>query len=189
MRRPAFVALLALLPAALPAARLILRDGTVIYGDFISGTPSTVIFRDHNGVRRRFAVDEVRTLDFGTPHGAPVNSAAGSAGRAASDVVTVRTDASIDDGDAATGARFLATVSENVMDDSGKVVIPAGSRATLVVRHAGSSAGAGYVVELDSVRVNGKWYVVNATAANPPADSLEIQFRLQQPLRFAETTP
>ncbi len=189
MRKPEFVAWLALLPAALPAARLILRDGTVIDGDFIGGTPSTVTFRDHNGVRRRVAIDEVRNLDFGAPHGASVSSAAGDAPADSSGVVTVRTDASIDDGGAAIGARFLATVSENVMDESGKVVIPAGSRATLVVQSAGRSAGAGYAVKLDSVRVNGKWYVVSATAANPPADSLEIQFRLRQPLRFAEISP
>ena len=189
MRRSAFVALLALLPAALPAARLILQDGTVIYGDFISGTPSTVIFRDHNGVRRRFALSEVRDLDFGAPHGVPVNAAAGNANRAAGGVVTVRTDASIDGEDAAAGARFLATVSEDVTDESGKVVIPAGSRATLVVRSAGNSARGGYAVELDSVRVNGKWYAVNASVSNPPADSLEIQFRLQQPLRFTDTAP
>src|SRR5689334_5955513 len=64
MRKYATMALLALLPPVLFAARLTLRDGTVVYGQFISGTSQNIIFQDDNGVRRRFDLNQIRGLDF-----------------------------------------------------------------------------------------------------------------------------
>jgi hypothetical protein len=183
MPRSAFLVLIALLPPLLAAARLLLQDGTVINGDFISGTPDTLIFRDHNGVRRRFPVNQVRDIDFA----ASSRDAAGSAeapAPGAGRYVTVRPDARIDGSDTASGAHFLATVSEDVTDESGKVIIPRGSRATLVIRNA---AG-GYVLDLDSVRVNGRSYTLDATVPCSAAKGPEIQFRLEQPLHLPEST-
>ena len=64
MRKYAMLALLACLPAALFAARLTLRDGSVIYGQFVSGTTQTIVFQDDNGVRRRFNLNQVQGIDF-----------------------------------------------------------------------------------------------------------------------------
>src|SRR6476646_7697470 len=63
MRKYAILALLAVLPAF--AARLTLRDGTVLYGEFVSGTTQNIIFRDDNGVQRRFNVNQIQGIDFG----------------------------------------------------------------------------------------------------------------------------
>src|ERR1041384_3190508 len=64
MRKYALLAMLAILPAVLSAARLTLRDGTVVYGQFISGTSQNITFQDDNGVRRRFDLNQIRGLDF-----------------------------------------------------------------------------------------------------------------------------
>ena len=64
MRKYAALALLALLPPVLSAAQLTLRDGTVIYGQFISGTSQNIVFQDDNGVRRRFNVNQIQGINF-----------------------------------------------------------------------------------------------------------------------------
>ncbi len=71
MRKYAMLALLAILPPVLSAARLTLRDGTVVYGQFVSGTSQSIIFQDDNGVRRRFDVNQLQGIDFGSVN-APV---------------------------------------------------------------------------------------------------------------------
>src|SRR3954453_18516543 len=70
MRKYAILALLAIVPAF--AARLTLRDGTVVYGQFVSGTAQNIVFRDDNGVQRRFNVNQIQGIDFGS-----VSTAAG----------------------------------------------------------------------------------------------------------------
>src|SRR5262244_3516784 len=64
MRKTLVLALLAILPLGVYAARLTLRNGTVVYGNFISGTQTNIIFQDQSGVRRRFDTREIRNLDF-----------------------------------------------------------------------------------------------------------------------------
>src|SRR5437764_14578860 len=64
MRKYALLALLAILPPVLSAARLSLRDGTVIYGQFISGTSQNIVFQDDNGVRRRFDLNQIQGIRF-----------------------------------------------------------------------------------------------------------------------------
>jgi hypothetical protein len=64
MRKYAALAMLALLPPVLSAAQLTMRDGTVIYGQFISGTSQTIVFQDDNGVRRRFDLNQVQGIRF-----------------------------------------------------------------------------------------------------------------------------
>src|SRR3954471_4676792 len=70
MRKFAILALLAIVPAF--AARLTLRDGTVVYGQFVSGTAQNIVFRDDNGVQRRFDVNQIQGIDF-----SGINTAAG----------------------------------------------------------------------------------------------------------------
>src|SRR6185369_3569803 len=64
MRKYAILALLACLPPVLSAARLTQRDGSVIYGQFVSGTTQNIVFQDDNGVRRRFNLNQVQGIDF-----------------------------------------------------------------------------------------------------------------------------
>lgn len=194
MRRYALLALLALLPPLLSAARLTLRDGTVIYGQFISGTPQNVVFQDDNGVRRRFDLNQVQNIDFGnfTPEavrGGPLPGGmrygdaeapppSPSADRAdqryrhdwtvvpVGASISVRTDEDINGQNAAEGRTFPARIVQDVLDENGNIVIPHGSPAALVVRRVteGSTlTSPSYVLDLDSVRVGGRRYVVNTS--------------------------
>jgi len=57
-------------------------------------------------------------------------------------------------------ARYTATVSNDVVDRSGNVVIPRGSRATLVAVPSGD--GKDTTLDLRSIRVNGQTYLLEA---------------------------
>src|SRR5579864_3988929 len=67
--------------------------------------------------------------------------------------VKVRTDTAIPATPAA-NAKYTATVSNDILDRSGNVVIPRGSRATLVAVR--SDDGKDTNLDLRSVRVNGQ---------------------------------
>ncbi len=76
--------------------------------------------------------------------------------------IPVRTDQRIELRNArANGRVYTARVSEDVRDASGNVAIPRGASAELVVRSTGSNES---TLDLDSVTVNGRRYVVAATA-------------------------
>ena len=188
MRKFAMLALIACLPAALFAARITLRDGSVIYGQFISGTTQTIVFQDDNGVRRRFNLNQVQGIDFNNVNsslnrensysdqrpGVIDNNSANRmddrrvgndwAVLPAGSAISVRTDENIDERNATEGRTFGASIVEDVMDGSGRVVIPRGSPATLIVRsisESGTLSSGNFVLDLESVRVNGRRYVVN----------------------------
>jgi hypothetical protein len=182
MRKFAIVAMLALLPPILSAARLMLRDGTVIHGNFVSGTTQSIVFQDDSGIRRRFDLNQIQSIDFGEPVTA-LDRGRSFADRApdrlderpyahdwtvlpAGTSISVRTDETIDSNNAADGRTFPAAIVQDVLDNNGNVVIPRGSRATLVVRRVtegGTLTSGSYILDLDAVHVNGRRYVVNTS--------------------------
>jgi hypothetical protein len=184
MRKLGLLALLIGVPLGLFAARLTLRDGTVVFGQFISGNEQTITFQDDGGVRRRFDTNQVQLLDFtqvaNTANRAYDNSSNNNYPNRAEDrrfdrdwtvlpagtQISVRTDQSINSENAAAGRTFPATLIQDVIDRSGNVVIPRGSQATLIVREVnegGTLNGGSFVLDLDSLRVNGRRYIVNTT--------------------------
>ena len=76
--------------------------------------------------------------------------------------IAVRTEETIDSGRAVEGQTFPADVARDVMDSEGRVVIPRGSNATIVIRSAsrgGHFHGASdLVLDLDSVSIDGRRY-------------------------------
>jgi len=177
MRKYALLALLALLPPFLSAARLTLRDGSVIYGEFISGSSQTVVFQDDNGVRRRFDLKQVQNIDFGnfSPQAAIRVPQAGSGEADRDDAgdwalipagagLSVRTESDINPQNATDRHTWPAVIAQDVMDERGKVAIPRGTPAMLAVRCIGqpSTLNPGrYVLDLDSVQIGGRRYVTN----------------------------
>ncbi len=192
MRKLILLAVIGIIPAGLFAARLTLRDGTVFYGRFVSGTDQSIIFQDDSGARRRFDLNQIQTLDFGADRSGayrqnerqyngynplPNSNYDQGANRVdegrygndwavipAGTQISVRNDQSIDSSNAQTGRTFPASVVEDVRDRNGNVVIPRGSEAALVVRQVtegGTLSSGNFVLDLDSVRVNGRRYVVN----------------------------
>jgi len=76
----------------------------------------------------------------------------------------VRTNERIDSASAVEGQSFSATINREVRDESGKVVIPRGAEAGLVIRQLRRESGVGspeLVLDLDSINVNGQRYRIS----------------------------
>ncbi len=200
MRRFAVFAILSILPLGLSAARLTLRDGSVIYGQFLGGSSHDIVFQDDRGVRRNFDLNQVQNLDFSSVNTSsnvfqdnrsrdrndsnrynnndrynPYNSADridnsryGNmyAELPAGTEVAVRTNEDINAQTAVEGRTYSATVDRDVNDSSGNVVIPRGSDAEMVIRQVnegGTLTSGNLILDLQSVRVNGRRYLVSTT--------------------------
>ena len=81
--------------------------------------------------------------------------------------VSVRNDETIDSSNAAEGQTYAAEVTNDVRDANGAVVIPKGANAQLVIKSASSGGkirgASDLVVDLRSISVGGKQYLVDAT--------------------------
>jgi hypothetical protein len=79
--------------------------------------------------------------------------------------IAVRTDQAIDSQSANEGQLFPAEVQQDVVDASGRVVIPKGSQAELTIRNVNSgggvTGGSELALGLNSVNVNGNTYQVS----------------------------
>lgn len=180
MQKWAVWVLVSVMPLTLSAARLILRDGTVIRGEFIGGTSRQITFQDESGMRRQFDLDQVQTIDFNrmeSPAGAYDRGDAYRAGQPGyaeqhywtvvpgGTEIAVRTDQNINSNNAAEGQTFPASIQRDIVDASGNIVIPRGSPAQLAIRRIdqGGTLNNGYfVLDLDSVQVNGRWHHIAA---------------------------
>lgn len=187
MRKLALLALLLAIPAGLFAARLTLRDGTSVNGRFISGSSDVIVFQDETGVRRRFNMNQVQSIDFDAVGSSSVigndrygrnqtystADRLGSADRATDAVasldagtqISVRTDQDINSETATAGRTYPASITQDVMSASGGVAIPRGSEAQLVIREVsegGTLSSGNLVLDLESVRINGRRYLVSA---------------------------
>jgi len=189
MRKLTLLAVLAIVPFGLSAARLTLRDGSVVEGRFISGATDRIIFQDAQGVRRTFNTSAIQTLDFDdrlAPATAPSyrndrqeNLSRGSAdrydnnnsnrGRAwttlpAGTQISVRTDETIDADTATAGRTYPASIQADIMDSAGNLMVPRGSRANLVVQQmneGGTFTSGNLMLDLDSIEVGGRRYTVS----------------------------
>ena len=74
--------------------------------------------------------------------------------------ITVRTNEAIDAKSPSESRIYTGVVDRDVMDNSGRVVIPRGSDAELIVRDVTSRD---VVLDLESINVNGRRYVVSTT--------------------------
>jgi len=79
---------------------------------------------------------------------------------AAGTEITVRTNDSIDAKEANDGRIYSAVVDRDVLDRSGQVAIPRGSSAEMIVRNTSDQD---LTLDLESVNVNGRRYVVSTT--------------------------
>lgn len=173
---------LLLLLAAFPIAvrtlgdTVTLRDGTRYDGTFVTGSSGNgITFRDQNGVRHRFSLQNVQSLEFDSPADATVRTRSGrSLARSTSletakvipsgTEISVRSNETIDSKTAAVGQHFLAGIERDILDSSGALAIPKGSDAELVIRKTvgGSTTTASeLVLDIDSVTVSGRRYLVS----------------------------
>jgi hypothetical protein len=75
--------------------------------------------------------------------------------------IVVRTNEAIDAAHPSDSRIYSAVVDRNVMDSSGRVVIPRGSDAELIMRDSSDDE---IVVDLESVNVSGRRYTVDTTS-------------------------
>jgi hypothetical protein len=164
---------------------LALKDGTTYEGTFISGNSSSVTFREDGGVRRRFDIGSVASINFGTSTSLTGTSSTlgrtdnardriRSADRARNSAdlrtlpagtdLVIRTNEAIESESAAEGRTYSAQLDKDVTDSTGTVVIPRGSQANLAVTRvddAGTLNEAELALSIHSVNINGRRYLVN----------------------------
>jgi hypothetical protein len=154
------------------ADTLILKNGTRVPGKVMSIAGRTVTFEDGSGVSRRYNATQIDSIEFATPPAR--NAAVGTTGTSRRIVetvpsgteLTVRTSEAIDSSTAVVDQTFSAIVEHDIRGASDTVIVPAGSRAVLVVREISSGGLTGspdVVLDMQSMTVAGRRYVVSTT--------------------------
>ena len=155
------------LTAVSSADTLIMRDGTRIEGTVVGIVERTITFRRTDGSSRQYQTSQVEALEFPSPErGYP----RGVSGRGlvvpAGTELLVRTIEAIDSRNADVNQRFSALVEEEVVNGSGRVIVPEGSSAQLIIRDLSSGGQAGspeMVLDVGSIVVDGRRYMVSTT--------------------------
>jgi hypothetical protein len=119
-------------------------------GDVYNGAPQGT-YRNQNPGQR--------PPDYNAGNNDTGNYRYGSISLRAGSEITVRTNETIDSGQANQERSYSAQVDRDVADDNGNVLIPRGAAAVLVVRNIGDNRIA---LDLQSVTVNGDRYVLNS---------------------------
>lgn len=163
------------------ADTLVLRDGTRISGKLISKTKTRITFRDEKGVTKRYTPKQLEALDIESTgqyilyNTATATKAAAKQGAVTSKVkslevvpsgteLVIRTNEAINSKTATANQTFSAQFDEDVLGASGKVVIPKGSPAALVIRTASSGGVTGspeMTLDIQSITVAGTSYIVS----------------------------
>lgn len=173
------------LAAIASADTLILRDGTRVEGTVVSIAARIITFRSA-GVSRRYNVNRVEALEFpssdrSTPRSTGTNGRydePAMGGRSleapAGTELVVRTVDAIDSRNARPDEAFSAIVEEEVTNASGRLIIPARSRAQLIIRQMSSGGATGspeMVLDVQSITVDGRRYVVSTTDLTRDSDT------------------
>lgn len=167
-----------------------LRDGSSVTGTLVSSSADEIKITGDDNVTRTLPMSQVRSVDYGdAPATATSSGGAGTMASASAkpaprpaarprpsldDItsethvvpsgtqVAVQTEETIDGSTAADGQTFAASVTEPVKDGDGKVVIPGGAKAQVVIRslsQGGKIRGRDdLVLDLASVSVDGRQY-------------------------------
>jgi len=175
-----------------PHATVQLKDGTSVSGTVASTSASEIRITGDDNVTHAIPMSQVKSVDYGDaaePAAAGAPAKAGGAStmakarpasrpRPTSDDITTEThvidagaeiavqvDETIDGSTASEGQTFAADVTEAVRDAQGKVVIPAGAKAQIIIKsltQAGKIKGqADLVLDLASVSIDGRQYALS----------------------------
>ena len=170
-----------------------LRDGSSVTGTVVSSSADEIKITGDDNVTRTLSMSQVRSVDYGdAPAPAASGGASGTMASASAkpaprpsarprpslDDITsethvvasgtelsVQTEETIDGSTAADGQTFAANVTEPVKDADGRVVIPAGAKAQVVIRslsQGGKIRGRDdLVLDLASVSIDGRQYALS----------------------------
>ena len=158
------------------ADTLMLRDGSQINGTFAGATANTVSMKDASGVVHRYSTSRIASVQFtstaATNNGFSSrnnrNSGNNNQVRETVPVGTqpfIRTNDAIDSSVASANQTFSAQFDQDVIGpSSGRIVIPRGSNAQLVIRSVSTGSmtgGADMVLDVQSITVNGRSYQIS----------------------------
>src|SRR5579875_2153013 len=173
-------------------ATLLLRDGTNVSGTVLSSSTGEIQIAGDDKITRTIPMAQVRSIQYDDAAAAPTAPPATVPPPAATEPVapppaenhpteaavtstrhevpagrevSVRTEETIDSSKAVEGQTFAADITRDVSDSDGRVVIPRGSNARIVIRSVskgGHFRGASdLVLDLASVSVDGRLYSVS----------------------------
>ena len=148
------------------ADTLILRDGTRIQGTVTGIAGRTITFRHADGASRRYPTSQAASLEFFSADRANPLAASGRLDVPAGTELMVRTIETIDSRKAGADRPFSALVEQQVLDQSGRVLIPAGASAQLVIRQVSASGKTGRVetaLDVQSLIIGGRRYLVSSS--------------------------
>ncbi len=175
-----------------PQAVVLLKDGASFAGTVTQSSPSQITLTAPNGETRTYQMSQVDSVQYSTPQPsasaipapetqgptpvstptapvatpsvAPVPPPPAAAVIPAGRILAVRNDQAIDSHSAAPGQFYQGVIARGVTDTSGRVIIPRGSQASLVVRSVraqGKVEGESELaLDLDSVSIAGRRYRV-----------------------------
>jgi len=184
------------LTAVSSADTLVMRDGRRLEGTVVSLSDGTITFRQPRGTVRSFRVGQVDVLEFvpverGGPRGTsgrgddPDSRGGRPPGRGAEvgdrgleltagTEIMVRTGEEIDSRTAGPDQTFLGVIEEDIMTTAGRVIVPDGSSARLVIRRLESGGRTGspeMVLDLASITVDGRRYRVSTADLSLDSDT------------------
>lgn len=152
---------------AASADTLILKDGTRVLGTVLSVEARTVTFKGADGVSHRYAMSKVESLRFDSI--APPTRRA-DASRSfevpAGTELVVRTTESVDSRYATPSQTFAAIFEQGATDAAGRVVVPVGATAQLVIRQVTTGGATGspeMALDIQSITIDKRSYVVSTT--------------------------
>jgi hypothetical protein len=168
---------LLLVPGRAWGDTLVLRDGTRVSGVLVSATARTITFKDTHGVSHRYTTKQVQAVEF-------TSASQGSTGASRNGrklevlprgtELVVRTNETIDSKTAAENQTFSAELDQDVVGGSGRVVVPKGSPAQLIIRSASSGGVTGspeMVLDIQSITVAGRRYLISTADLKEKSDS------------------
>jgi hypothetical protein len=147
------------------ADTLILRDGTRLDGTMTGIAGRTITFRHADGASRRYPTSQVASLEFFSADRVNTRATGGRRIEApAGTELVVRTIETIDSRNSGADQTFSALVERAVLDETGRVIIPEGSSAQLVIRQVSSGGKTGspeMVLDIQSVTVGGRRHLIS----------------------------
>lgn len=155
------------LAAVSSADTLIMRDGTRVQGTVVSIAARTITFRHADGVSRRYPTSQVESLEFLSAERANPRAVSGRNLEApAGTELVVRTVETIDSRNSGAEQVFSGIVEQAITNASGRVIVPDGSSAQLMIRQVSSGGTTGspeMALDIQSLTVGGRRYLVSTT--------------------------
>jgi hypothetical protein len=119
------------------------------------------------------AAGSLAYAQYGTPSGTQANTVSDVTVPAGT-AISVRTNEAVDSRNASEGQTFSAVVVDDVKGSSGEILIPKNSDAQLVIRKVATGGTTGspeLTLDLNSVTVNGRNYIVSTADVSKKSNS------------------